>query len=494
MDDFTNEQPNISDEELMKFAPPEDEEEYVPPVEEEPYIPEGNALPPAGESSVSRTMPSDRVSEESVIGAMIMDRDAIVVATEMLTAQDFYFEQCGYLFQAISDLYQEGKSIDPVTIQSKFHDRNLSDSYANVEYINLLLSKVPASINIRDYCEAVKNKAMLRSIIKMNQAMELDCYKQDKPIEDILDGAEKDLSKLISERGIADEVPIQDVVINVLNKIQTASEQDGNVTGVATGFIDLDYKTAGFQPSDLILIAARPSMGKTALALNIADYVALKEQKTVAIFSLEMSREQLVNRLIALESTVDAQRLRNGNLKEADWDRILQGAGAVAKSHLIIDDTPAISVSELRTKCRKFKAENNLSMVMIDYLQLMTVGRNIDSKQQEISEISRSLKAIARELNVPVVALSQLNRGVEQRDDKRPMLSDLRDSGAIEQDADVVMFIYRDDYYHKDSPDKGISELIIAKQRNGPVGTVRLAWMPETTRFANAELKGRNDS
>lgn len=287
MDDFTNEQPNISDEELMKFAPPEDEEE--------PYIPEGNALPPAGESSVSRTMPSDRVSEESVIGAMIMDRDAIVVATEMLTAQDFYFEQCGYLFQAISDLYQEGKSIDPVTIQAKFHDRNLSDSYANVEYINLLLSKVPASINIRDYCEAVKNKAMLRSIIKMNQAMELDCYKQDKPIEDILDGAEKDLSKLISERGIADEVPIQDVVINVLNKIQTASEQDGNVTGVATGFIDLDYKTAGFQPSDLILIAARPSMGKTALALNIADYVALKEQKTVAIFSLEMSREQLVN-------------------------------------------------------------------------------------------------------------------------------------------------------------------------------------------------------
>ena len=463
MDDFTNEQPNISDEELMKFAPPEDEEE--------PYIPEGNALPPAGESSVSRTMPSDRVSEESVIGAMIMDRDAIVVATEMLTAQDFYFEQCGYLFQAISDLYQEGKSIDPVTIQAKFHDRNLSDSYANVEYINLLLSKVPASINIRDYCEAVKNKAMLRSIIKMNQAMELDCYKQEKPIEDILDGAEKDLSKLISERGIADEVPIQDVVINVLNKIQTASEQDGNVTGVATGFIDLDYKTAGFQPSDLILIAARPSMGKTALALNIADYVALKEQKTVAIFSLEMSREQLVNRLIALESTVDAQRLRNGNLKEADWDRILQGAGAVAKSHLIIDDTPAISVSELRTKCRKFKAENNLSMVMIDYLQLMTVGRNIDSKQQEISEISRSLKAIARELNVPVVALSQLNRGVEQRDDKRPMLSDLRDSGAIEQDADVVMFIYRDDYYHKDSPDKGISELIIAKQRNGPVGT-----------------------
>ena len=494
MDDFTNEQPNISDEELMKFAPPEDEEEYVPPVEEEPYIPEGNALPPAGESSVSRKMPSDRVSEESVIGAMIMDRDAIVVATEMLTAQDFYFEQCGYLFQAISDLYQEGKSIDPVTIQAKFHDRNLSDSYANVEYINLLLSKVPASINIRDYCEAVKNKAMLRSIIKMNQAMELDCYKQDKPIEDILDGAEKDLSKLISERGIADEVPIQDVVINVLNKIQTASEQDGNVTGVATGFIDLDYKTAGFQPSDLILIAARPSMGKTALALNIADYVALKEQKTVAIFSLEMSREQLVNRLIALESTVDAQRLRNGNLKEADWDRILQGAGAVAKSHLIIDDTPAISVSELRTKCRKFKAENNLSMVMIDYLQLMTVGRNIDSKQQEISEISRSLKAIARELNVPVVALSQLNRGVEQRDDKRPMLSDLRDSGAIEQDADVVMFIYRDDYYHKDSPDKGISELIIAKQRKGPVGTVRLAWMPETTRFANAELKGRNDS
>lgn len=443
------------------------------------------------QNSTVRSMPSDKVAEESVIGAMIMDRDAINVATEMLSQDDFYFEQCGYLFTAISELYSEGKSIDPVTIQAKFHDKNLSDSYANVEYINILVSNVPASINIKDYCEVVKNKSMLRSIIKMNQAMELKCFKEDEPIGNILDSAESDLSKLIQQRGIEDEVPIKQVVVEVLHKIQIASEQDGNVTGIPTGFIDLDYKTAGFQPSDLILIAARPSMGKTALALNIAEHVALKENKTVAVFSLEMSKQQLVNRLIALESTVDAQRLRNGNLKEADWERILQGAGAIANSNLIIDDTPAISVAELRSKCRKYKADNDLSLVMIDYLQLMSAGKTVESHQQEISEISRSLKSLARELNVPVVALSQLNRGVEQRDDKRPMLSDLRDSGAIEQDADVVMFIYRDDYYHKDSPDKGISEIIIAKQRNGPVGTVRLAWMPETTRFANAELKGR---
>lgn len=479
-------QQNIQDESFGEYIPPD--------IESTPYIPDGAYMSAAAvTASPTKTMPNDRVAEESVIGAMIMDRDAITVATETLVQDDFYFEQCGYLFNAISELFQEGKSIDPVTIQAKFHDKNLSDSYANVEYINLLVSKVPASINIKDYCEVVKGKSILRNIIKMNQSMELKCFKEEDSIDNILDSAESDLSKLIQQRGIAEETPITEVVTNVLTKIQTAAEQDGNVTGVPTGFIDLDYKTAGFQPSDLILIAARPSMGKTALALNIAEHVALKENKTVAIFSLEMSKEQLVNRLISLESTVDAQRLRNGNLKEADWDKILQGAGAIAKSNLIIDDTPAISVAELRSKCRKFKNESNLELVMIDYLQLMSVGKNVESHQQEISEISRSLKAIARELKVPVVALSQLNRGVEQRDDKRPMLSDLRDSGAIEQDADVVMFIYRDDYYHKDSEDKGISEIIIAKQRNGPTGTVRLAWMPETTRFANAELKGKRE-
>ena len=292
----------------------------------------------------------------------------------------------------------------------------------------------------------------------------------------------------MQNRGGGDYVPIKQVVINALDKIEKASKQKGSVTGIATGFVDLDYQMAGLQPSDLILIAARPSMGKTAFVLNIAQYVAIHSQQTTAIFSLEMSKEQLVNRMFSLESRVDAQKLRSGNLTDADWEMLIEGAGNVGRSKLIIDDTPGISISELRSKCRKFRLEQGLDIIIIDYLQLMSgSGRHSESRQQEISDISRSLKALARELNVPVVALSQLSRAVEQRPDHRPMLSDLRESGAIEQDADVVMFIYRDDYYNKDSEMKGISEIIVAKQRNGPIGTVNLVWLPQYTRFANME-------
>ena len=292
----------------------------------------------------------------------------------------------------------------------------------------------------------------------------------------------------MQNRGGGDYVPIKQVVINALDKIEKASKQKGSVTGIATGFVDLDYQMAGLQPSDLILIAARPSMGKTAFVLNIAQYVAIHSQQTTAIFSLEMSKEQLVNRMFSLESRVDAQKLRSGNLTDADWEMLIEGAGNVGRSKLIIDDTPGISISELRSKCRKYKLEHDLKLIIIDYLQLMSgSGRHSESRQQEISDISRSLKALARELNVPVVALSQLSRAVEQRPDHRPMLSDLRESGAIEQDADVVMFIYRDDYYNKDSEMKGISEIIVAKQRNGPIGTVNLVWLPQYTRFANME-------
>ena len=277
------------------------------------------------------------------------------------------------------------------------------------------------------------------------------------------------------------------MVLNALDRIEKASRTKGSVTGIPTGFIDLDYKLSGLQPSDLVLVAARPSMGKTAFVLNIAQHVAFRQNKNVAIFSLEMSKEQLMNRLFSLEAHVDAQLIRTGNLKDTDWEKLIEGAGIIGKSNLIIDDTSGISVSELRSKCRKYKLEHGLDLVIIDYLQLMTgsVGRSNESRQQEISEISRSLKGIARELNVPVVALSQLSRAVEQRTDKRPMLSDLRESGAIEQDADVVMFIYRDDYYNPDSKDKNIAEIIIGKQRNGPIGTVRLAWIPQYTRFGN---------
>ena len=282
-------------------------------------------------------------------------------------------------------------------------------------------------------------------------------------------------------------MPIKEFVLNTLGRIEKAAKNKGVVTGIPTGFIDLDYKLSGLQPSDLILIAARPSMGKTAFVLNIAQYVAFKKEKGVAIFSLEMSKEQLVNRLFALESQVDSQALRTGNLKDSDWEKLIEGAGIIGKSNLIIDDTPGISVSELRSKCRKYKLEQDVQLIIIDYLQLMSAsaGGRSESRQQEISDISRSLKALARELNVPVVALSQLSRAVESRPDKHPMLSDLRESGAIEQDADVVMFIYRDEYYNRDSDKKKQAEIMIAKQRNGPVGTVDLAWLADYTKFAN---------
>ena len=306
-------------------------------------------------------------------------------------------------------------------------------------------------------------------------------------VEDIMEMTEKKIFQLLQQTGSEEFVPIKTVVLNALDRIEAASRMKGSVTGIPTGFIDLDYKTSGFQPSDLILIAARPSMGKTAFVLNIAQYMAFHNDVTVAVFSLEMSKEQLVNRLLSLESKVDSQAIRTGNLSDDDWAKLIEGAGTIGKSNLIIDDTPGISISELRSKCRKYKLENNLGIVMIDYLQLMTGSKKTDSRQQEISDISRSLKELARELNVPVVALSQLSRAVEQRPEHRPMLSDLRESGAIEQDADVVMFLYRDDYYNKDSDMKGIAEVIIAKQRNGPIGTVNLVWLPNYTKFANIQ-------
>ena len=315
------------------------------------------------------------------------------------------------------------------------------------------------------------------------------CYSGKESLDTILESTESKINEVVQKKNVKEFVPIRTVVMNAMDKIEKASKLHGTVTGIATGFIDLDYRTAGMQPSDLVLIAARPSMGKTAFVLNIAQHVAFKQNLPVAIFSLEMSKEQLINRMFSLESSVDAQKLRTGQLNDQEWERLIESAGVIGKSKLMIDDTPGISIAELRSKCRRMKQENGLSMIIIDYLQLMSGsgGRSSDSRQQEISDISRSLKAVARELSVPVLALSQLSRAVEQRPDHRPMLSDLRESGAIEQDADVVMFIYRDDYYNHDSPDKGISEIIIAKQRNGPIGTVQLAWLPEYTKFANLE-------
>ena len=443
------------------------------------------------ETLIKRIMPNSLEAEQSVVGSMIMDKDAIVTAMEILLKEDFYHQQYGILFDAMIELYSEGQPVDLVTLQNKLKEKDVPKEISSLEFVGELVRAVPTSANIKYYCNIVKETSMKRKLIRVMEDIENECYAGKESLESVMDKTEHDIFALLSSRTGGEYVPIRQVVMNALEKIEKASQQSGTVTGIPTGFIDLDYRTAGLQPSDLILVAARPSMGKTAFVLNIAQHVAFKQNRTVAIFSLEMSKEQLVNRLFSLESYVDAQLLRTGNLKDSDWEKLIEGAGTIGRSNLIIDDTPGISISEMRSKCRKYKMEHNLELIIIDYLQLMSgsVGGRNESRQQEISDISRSLKALARELSVPVIALSQLSRAVEQRPDHRPMLSDLRESGAIEQDADVVMFIYRDDYYNKDTEHVNEAEIIIAKQRNGPIGTVTLTWLPQYTKFANSERK-----
>ena len=410
-----------------------------------------------------------------------------MTAAEIVSGADFYQSAYGVIFDSMVELFNEGKPVDLITLQERLKEKDVPAEIASLEFVKDLVTAVPTSANVKYYAEIVAEKSLMRKLIRLNEEIANTCYAGKEPLEAILENTEKSVFELLQRRNTGDYVPIRQVVMNALERIEKASKNKGTVTGIPTGFIDLDYKLSGLQPSDLILVAARPSMGKTAFVLNIAQYVAFKKNKAVAIFSLEMSKEQLVNRLFSLESQVDAQSLRTGNMKDSDWEKLIEGAGVIGKSKLIIDDTPGISISELRSKCRKYKLEHGLDIIIIDYLQLMTgsVGRSSESRQQEISEISRALKGLARELNVPVIALSQLSRAVESRPDKRPMLSDLRESGAIEQDADVVMFIYRDEYYNKDSEFKKQAEIIIAKQRNGPVGTVNLAWLGEYTKFAN---------
>ena len=437
------------------------------------------------EGLIRRTLPHSIEAEQSVIGSMIMDTDAIVTASELINSEDFYGNQYGILFQTMYDMYSEGKPIDLVTLQDRLKQQEVPEELRSIEFIRSLWDAVPTSANVRYYAKIVKEKSTLRKLIKVNDEISNLCYSGKENLDVILEDTEKKVFSLLQSKESGDYVPIRQVVINAMEKIEVTSKSNGTVTGIPSGFIDLDYKMSGFQPSDLVLIAARPSMGKTAFELNIAEYMAFRKDVTVAIFSLEMSKEQLVNRLFSLESKVDSQKIRTGDLEDSDWERLIESANVIGNSNMIIDDTPSISITELRSKCRKYKLEHNLGIIIIDYLQLMTSGRHAESRQQEISEISRSLKALARELNVPVVALSQLSRAVESRPDHRPMLSDLRESGAIEQDADVVMFLYRDDYYDKESPKKGVAEIIIAKQRNGPIGTVELLWLPNYTKFAN---------
>lgn len=443
------------------------------------------------EALIKRVLPHSIEAEQSVLGAMLMDKEAIMTAAEIISREDFYQGVYGILFEAMVELFNEGKPVDLITLQERLKEKDVPPEISSLEFARDLLSAVATSANVKYYAEIVQEKSMLRRLIKLNEEIANMCYLGREPLDSVLEQTEKKVFELVQKKNTGDYVPIKQVVLNALERIEKSSKMKGTVTGIPTGFIDLDYKTSGLQPSDLILVAARPSMGKTAFVLNIAQHVAFRSNKTVAVFSLEMSKEQLVNRLFSLESQVDAQLLRTGNLKDSDWEKLIEGAGVIGKSNMIIDDTPGISISELRSKCRKFKLEQGLDIIIIDYLQLMTgrVGGRAESRQQEISEISRSLKGLARELNVPVIALSQLSRAVEQRPDHRPMMSDLRESGAIEQDADVVMFIYRDDYYNKDTDMKNIAEIIIAKQRNGPIGTVNLAWLPNYTKFANATRK-----
>jgi len=441
------------------------------------------------EALIKRIPPHSAEAERAVIGAMMMDKQAILESSEILEKQDFYQGQYGELFEALVDLYRRGVATDLVTLQNKLREMEISPELSSNEYLASLLLSVPTSANSGDYAKIVHDKAVERRLIRAAEKIANICYLDNQPLEDILNTAEKDIFDVLQQRGSSDFEPISQVVLRTLEEISKTAKQEGHITGLETGFRDLDFKTAGLQKSDLILIAARPSMGKTAFVLNVVEYVALHQSGTIAMFSLEMSKEQLVKRMLSMNSRVDSQKIRTGNLEDDDWTKLVDSVRRIGNTNLVIDDTSGITASEIHTKCRKLKLNKGLDLVIIDYLQLMTGSgrRRGESRQQEISDISRSLKVMARELDVPVVALSQLSRAVEQRPDKRPMLSDLRESGAIEQDADIVMFLYRDEYYNPDTEDKGVAEVIIAKQRSGPTGKVRLAWLSNFTKFGNLE-------
>ena len=444
------------------------------------------------EAVFKRIPPHNDEAERAVIGSMMMDQDAVQIASEQLQGEDFYNGQYGVIFSALVEMHQQGVGTDLVTIQNKLREMEIPPELTSVEYIGDLINSVPTSANIRYYVKIVQEKSVLRSLIKVTESITGNCYLDKNPLEDILEDAEKKVYDVVQRRNSGEFENIRDVVLRTLDSIETAAKQQGHITGLQTGFRDLDYKTAGLQPSDLI--AARPAMGKTAFVLNLAEYIALHSQSTIAMFSLEMSKEQLVKRMLSMNSKVDSQRIRTGNLEDEDWGKLVDSVRRLGNSNLVIDDSSGITASEIHSKCRRLKMEKGLDLVIIDYLQLMSGGgkRRGDSRQQEISDISRALKVMARDLNVPVIALSQLSRAVEQRPDKKPMLSDLRESGAIEQDADMVMFLYREEYYKPDSEKKGQAELIIAKQRSGPTGTVELAWLAQYTKFGNLERESGN--
>ena len=434
--------------------------------------------------------PHDIDAEQAVLGSMLTDRDAVISAIEVLKEDAFYRDDNKTIYQAIINLYNRSEPIDIITLKSELETMDKFEQIGGFEYLASLPDKVPTTANVQKYIKIVEEKSILRNLIKTaNEIIDLG-YNPTEDVEDIMDGAEKKIFDIMQSKNQKGYTPIKDVLVESFTKLEELYNRKQHVTGVPTGFTELDYKTAGLHGSELILVAARPAMGKTAFALNIATNAALRGKTSVAIFSLEMSKEQLVNRILCSEAMVDSNKVRTGKVEEEDWVKLAGAIGPLSEADIYIDDTPGISVMEIRTKCRKLKMEKNIGLVVIDYLQLVQ-GNNkrVGSREQEISEISRSLKILAKELNVPVIALSQLSRAVEQRPDHKPMLSDLRESGAIEQDADIVMFLYRDDYYNKESEKKGITEVIVAKQRGGSTGTVELLWMGNYTKFVNLEKR-----
>ena len=439
---------------------------------------------------LGKVPPHDVEAEQAVLGSMLTDKDAVISAIEVLKEDDFYRTDNKSIYEAIMNLYNRAEPIDIITVKAELESLGKFEQVGGLEYLASLPDKVPTTANAMKYIKIVEEKSTLRNLIKTaNEIIELG-YDPTEDVSDIMEGAEKKIFNIMQNNDKKSYAPIKDILVESFTQLEELYNRKQHITGVPSGFTELDYKTAGFHGSDLVLIAARPAMGKSAFALNIATNAAVRANVPVVIFSLEMSKEQMVNRILCSEAMVDSNKVRTGKLEEDDWTKLAGSIGPLSDAEIYIDDTPGISVMEIRAKCRKLKLEKNIGMVVIDYLQLVQgSNKRNGSREQEISEISRSLKILAKELNVPVIALSQLSRAVEQRPDHRPMLSDLRESGAIEQDADIVMFLYRDDYYNPDSEKKDIAEVIIAKHRGGSLGTVDLLWLGSYTKFVNLEKR-----
>ena len=439
-----------------------------------------------------RSLPQSIEAEQSVIGSMIIDKSAIARVLEGLEEEDFYRDGHKIIYKTILEMFRNDIAIDLLTLLEYLKSTDMLERAGGVTYITELSSSVPTTANLSAYIKIVSDKSTLRKLIKASTAIIEESYNNQSQVENVVDVAEKKIFNIAEKRTTKDFEPLSDVLERGFAQIERLFNNKDELTGVGSGFTDLDSKTSGFQSGDMILIAARPSMGKTTFALNIAEHAALREHKSVVIFSLEMSKEQLAYKLLCSEANVDMLKLRTGTLEDKDWENIAMAAGPLSKAKVYIDDTAGVTVMEMRSKCRRLKIEYGIDLIVIDYLQLMSGGAGSDNRQQEVSEISRSIKALAKEMECPVIALAQLSRAPEQRADHRPMLSDLRESGSIEQDADIVMFLYRDEYYNKETEDKNIGECIIAKQRNGPVGTARLAWLGQYSKFGNLDVIHRD--